>query len=65
MILHKNVFDVRKKGINNNWSVLYSSLVIHIGTSEDQSVVLVPGVVGDTEEQPGAGDGVGTQLRGV
>ena len=65
MILHKNVFDVRKKGKNHNWSVLYSSLVIHIGTSEDQSVVLVPRVVGDTEEQPGAGDGVGTQLRGV
>ena len=26
---------------------------------------MVPGVVGDTEEQPGTGDGVGTQLGGV
>ena len=41
------------------------SLVVPVSTSEDESVVLVPGVVGDTEEQPGTGDGVGTQLGGV
>ena len=41
------------------------SLVVPVSTSEDESIVLVPGVVGDTEEQPGTGDGVGTQLGGV
>ena len=41
------------------------SLVIHVGTSEDESVVLVPAAVSLTVEQPGTGDGVGTELRPI
>ena len=41
------------------------SLVIHVGTSEDESVVLVPAAVSLTVEQPGTGDGVGTQLKPI
>ena len=41
------------------------TLVIHVGTSEDERVVLVPATVSLTVEQPGTGDGVGTELRPV